>query len=179
MPVRENIVLIGFMGSGKSTIGRMVAQRLAFRFVDTDRLIIERAGMPISDIFARDGEAHFRDLETSVLESLANLRHSVISTGGGVVVREGNRALLREAGFVVELTANPDVLFERVARNTKRPLLQTDDPRATVRELFTVRRPLYEATAHLRLDTSALSRSEAVERVCKAARTAFAWDEAT
>ena len=179
MPVRENIVLIGFMGSGKSTIGRMVAQRLAFRFVDTDRLIIERAGMPISDIFARDGEAHFRDLETSVLESLANLRHSVISTGGGVVVREGNRTLLREAGFVVVLTAHPDVLFKRVARNTKRPLLQTKDPRGRMRNLLIERKPLYESIAHLQLDTSALSRSEAVERVCKAARTAFAWDEAT
>ena len=91
---RENIVLVGFMGSGKSTVGRLVAKRLRFRFLDTDQLIVNRAGMPITEIFAQRGEEHFRDLETAALESLENLRQCVISTGGGAVVKERNHPIL-------------------------------------------------------------------------------------
>lgn len=172
----ENLVLIGFMGSGKSAIGRVVAQRLRFRFIDTDALIVKQAGQPISAIFAERGEEHFRDLETEVLQSLRNLRHTVIATGGGVVVMPRNHAILRELGFVVWLTAREDVIFERVSRNSKRPLLQTDDPRATIAEMLAVRRPLYEAAAAWSLDTTTRSHGESAEAVIAAARRAFAWD---
>ena len=174
-PLRQNIVLIGFMGSGKSSVGRLIAGRLGFQFVDTDALIVERAGMEIPEIFERDGEAHFRDLETAVLESLAHRDRCVIATGGGVVLRERNRELLEELGFVVLLTASEDVIFERVSRNAKRPLLQTPNPRETVSTMLAARLPAYEATAQWTLDNSTLSHAAAAEAVIAEARLAFAW----
>ncbi len=175
---RTNIVLIGFMGSGKSSIGRRVATQLGFQFVDTDALLVERDGRAVTDIFAQDGETRFRELETAVLESLGTRDRCVISTGGGVILREENRVLLRNFGFVVWLTASEDVIFNRVSRNTKRPLLHTADPRATVRQLLAARRPLYEAIADLTLDTSTLAHGQAADAVVAAARRAFSWDTA-
>ena len=176
--LNENIVLTGFMGSGKSAVGRRVAGRLRFQFIDTDQFIVARAGMPISVIFARHGEEHFRDLETAALESLASQRRCVIATGGGVVMKERNRAILKALGFVVWLTASEEVIFQRVSRNDKRPLLQTEDPRATIAQLLAARRPLYESTAEFTVDTSAMSHDEAADAVIAAARRAFAWDSA-
>ena len=176
---RENIVLTGFMGSGKSAVGRLVAKRLRFQFVDTDQLIVKRAGMPISEIFAQHGEKYFRDLETAELESLEHLRQSVIATGGGVIVKERNHAILARLGFVVWLTASEDVIFNRVSRNDKRPLLQTEDPRATIRDMLAARRPLYEKAAQFTLDTTAFSHGEAADQVIASARAAFAWDSET
>jgi len=172
---RRNIVLIGFMGSGKSSIGRLIAGRLGFQFVDTDAVIVERAGIPITEIFAQHGEAHFRELETAALESMTARDRCVISTGGGVIVRERNRALLRELGFVVWLTASEEVIFERVSRNTRRPLLQTENPRETVSKLLTSREPAYAETAQFRLDTTKLARAAAAEAVIAEARRAFSW----
>lgn len=174
-PMHTNIVLIGFMGSGKSSIGRLVAARLRFQFVDTDALIVKRSGLEIAEIFTRHGEEHFRDLERGALESCGALSRSVLATGGGVVVREENRALLRELGFVVQLTASEDVIFDRVSRNTKRPLLHTPDPRATVRAMLAARQPLYDAAAQLTVDTTKLAHSDAAEAIIAAARTAFGW----
>ena len=173
---RENIVLVGFMGSGKSAVGRLVAKRLRFRFVDTDQLIIDREGRPIADIFAQHGEEHFRDLETAVLESLGSLRQCVISTGGGAVVKERNHAILKSLGFVVWLTASEDVIFNRVSRNDKRPLLQTENPRATISQMLARRCPLYESAADFSLDTTTFTHDEAADAVIAAARRAFAWD---
>jgi len=172
---RQNIVLIGFMGSGKSSIGRLVAGRLGFQFVDTDALIVERAGREIAEIFASEGEERFRDLETAAIESLAHRERCVIATGGGVVLRERNRGLLRELGFVVLLMASEDVIFERVSRNTKRPLLQTANPRETVTAMLAARQPAYEAAAQWKLDSTALSHATAAEAVIAEARRAFAW----
>ncbi|MEO7318419.1 MAG: shikimate kinase [Chthoniobacteraceae bacterium] len=176
---RENIVLVGFMGSGKSAVGRLVAKRLRFRFVDTDQIIVDRAGMPIPDIFAQHGEEHFRDLESAALESQGNLRQCVISTGGGAVVKERNLPILKSLGFVVWLTASEEVIFDRVSRNDKRPLLQTANPRATIAQLLAVRRPLYENAADFSLDTTTLTHDAAAEAVIAAARQAFAWDAPT
>jgi shikimate kinase len=174
-PCRENIVLVGFMGSGKSSIGRQLAKRLGFQFLDTDQLIVNRAGMEIADIFARDGEAAFRDLETSVLASVAHLQRCVVATGGGAVVRERNRELMREIGFVVGLTASEEVIYERVSRNNKRPLLQTADPRGTILKLLESRKEAYQAAAQFTLDTTNLSHAQAVECILTAARNAFGW----
>ncbi len=172
---RQNIVLIGFMGSGKSSVGRLIAGRLGFQFVDTDALIVQRAGMEIAQIFAREGEERFRDLETAALESLAHRERCVIATGGGVVLRERNRELLRELGFVVLLTASEEVIFERVSRNTKRPLLQTENPRATVSAMLAARQPAYAAAAQWTLDNSTLSHASTAEAVIAEARRVFAW----
>ncbi|EDY18636.1 Shikimate kinase [Chthoniobacter flavus Ellin428] len=173
--MRNNIVFIGFMGSGKTSVGRLVAQRLGFQFVDTDAVVVERAGMQISEIFARHGEPWFRDHETSALSSLSILNRSVISTGGGIVLRPQNRALLQELGFVVWLTASEDVIFERVSRNKKRPLLQTADPRRTVHELLEQRHDLYQGTAQFTVNSTELSHEAAAEAVIAKARKAFSW----
>jgi len=171
----ENLVLIGFMGSGKSSVGRLAAKALGFQFLDTDQAIIERAGRQISEIFATDGEASFRTLETEAIASLSHLRRCVISTGGGAVLAEKNRELLRNLGFVVCLTASDEVLFERVSRNTKRPLLQTENPRETLSKLVHERNTLYRETAHWTLDTTDVSQAGAVDAIIAAAKDAFAW----
>ncbi|MEP6671156.1 MAG: shikimate kinase [Chthoniobacter sp.] len=177
--MRNNIVFIGFMGSGKTSIGRLVAHRLGFQFIDTDAVVVERAGMQVAEIFARHGEPWFREQETAVLRSLGNLNRAVFSTGGGIVLRPENRELLRELGLVVWLTASEEVIFERVSRNKKRPLLQTDDPRATVHELLEQRRPLYEGAAQFTLDSSTLAHDDAANVVIAEARRAFSWQTVT
>ena len=161
------------MGTGKSSVGRILARKLRFRFVDTDRLVTELAGMEIPEIFRLHGEAHFRDLEHQVLESLAVLDFQVISTGGGIVVREDNRPLLRKCGFVAALTADEDALFERVSRNSERPLLQTENPRETIRNLLASRSGLYASTAQFMVDTSHLTAAQVADRVAAAASDHF------
>ena len=172
---RTNIVLIGFMGSGKTSIGRLVAQRLGFQFIDTDAVIVERAGMQVAEIFERHGEAWFRGQETSTLRSLGILNRAVISTGGGIVLREENHAILRDLGFVVWLTASEDVIFERVSRNKKRPLLETANPRETVHKLLTDRHHLYQAVAQCTLDTTTLAHESTASTLIAEARRVFSW----
>jgi shikimate kinase len=177
--MRNNIVLIGFMGSGKTSIGRLIAQRLGFQFIDTDKVVVERTGLEITEIFAQQGEARFREHETAALSSLGMYNRAVISTGGGIVLRPKNRELLRELGFVVWLTASEDVIFERVSRNKKRPLLHTDDPRATVHELLEQRREHYAEAAQFVLDSSHLAHDAAADAVITEARKAFSWQSVT
>lgn len=177
--MRNNIVLIGFMGSGKTSVGRLIAQRLGFQFIDTDALVVDRAGMQISEIFAKHGESWFRDHETSMLNSMGIYNRAVISTGGGIVLKPENRELLRELGFVVWLTASEDIIFERVSRNKKRPLLQTADPQRTVHELLEQRQALYEKAAQFTLDSTHLSHDAAADAVIAEARKAFSWQTVT
>lgn len=171
----QNIVLVGFMGSGKTSIGRLVGKKLGFQFVDTDAVIVERAGMQVAEIFAKHGEPWFRDLESSTLESMSILNRSVISTGGGIVLRKENRRILAGLGHVVWLTASEEVIFDRVSRNKKRPLLQSDDARETVSRLLKERDELYAEVSRLTLDTSVLSHEEAAAAVITEARLAFSW----
>ena len=174
-PHRPNVVLIGFMGTGKSSAGRLVANKLGFQYVDTDQLVSQRAGREIPEIFAAEGEEFFRELEASALESLVHFERCVIATGGGIVLREANRVALRKLGFVVGLIASEAVIFERVSRNSRRPLLQTPDPRATVQAMLAARQPLYEAAAELTIDSSNRNSNEVAELIVAAARRAFAW----
>jgi shikimate kinase len=167
------------MGSGKTSIGRLVSHRLGFQFVDTDAVIVERAGMPVSEIFERHGEVWFREQESATLRSLSILNRAVISTGGGIVTRPENHGLLRDLGFVVWLTASEDVIFERVSRNKKRPLLQTPDPRQTVHTLLTQRQSLYEDVAQCTLDTTVLSHEATASALILEARRAFSWETET
>ena len=139
----KNIVLIGFMGTGKTSTGRLLASRLGCTFVDTDQKVEEAAGMTVSEIFARHGEAHFRALEAEVVRRVARARQTVISTGGGVVLNPANMRALRERGAIVALTASVDTILERTARRHARPLLEQDDRRQAVEALLNERRDLY------------------------------------
>jgi shikimate kinase len=160
-----NIVLIGFMGCGKSSVGRRIASQTGRQFVDTDELIAAKEGRSISKIFAAEGEAYFRELETAALAGLDAKAGIVLATGGGIIMREENRATLRGLGPVVWLDADPDVLFERVSRNSKRPLLQTENPRATFDALLAARLPIYQAAADVRIDSTGLSHDDAARRI--------------
>jgi shikimate kinase len=174
IPHDGNIVLVGFMGCGKSSVGRLLASWLGFAFVDTDQLIVERAGMEIPSIFEARGEAGFREVERSALESIRGRRRSVIATGGGIVTRPEHIAILREIGFVVWLRANEEIIFERVSRNNRRPLLQTENPRGTIARLLAERSPLYAAAAHEAIDSSRQPHAEIARRIRLAASRHFA-----
>jgi shikimate kinase len=167
IPRAENVVLVGFMGSGKSSVGRLIARALRGRFVDTDRLVVDRAGGQIAEIFATRGEAYFRQEETRTLRSLLGSSRLVVATGGGIVTVPENLPVLKKLGFVVWLTASEEVIWERVSRNTRRPLLHTENPRETVRELIAARNPLYEEAADMQVDTSTLTHAQVAERICQ------------
>ena len=157
----SNIVLIGFMGSGKSTVGRILAEYLYWDFADLDSLIEASAGCAIKEIFARKGEAFFRDLETAQLRRMASLRKTVVATGGGAVIREENRILLKQAGTVVYLRARLETLRQRVAQDATRPLAQNPEHFAALLE---ARRRFYEE-ADIIVDTDACRVPEIVRRI--------------
>lgn len=143
------IALVGLPGSGKSTVGRQLARRLRLDFIDLDAAIEAREGCSIRELFARAGEAAFRDVETEVLrEWVQRPGLRVLSTGGGIVLRPANRELLQAGCTVVYLRTSVDELARRLRHDTQRPLLQVANPRAKLAELFEQRDPLYQATAH-------------------------------
>ncbi|MGZ9587043.1 shikimate kinase [Paenibacillus marinisediminis] len=152
-----NIVLIGFMGTGKSTVGECLADRLKYDFVDLDEEIVRMEGRSIPDIFAQDGEAYFRDAESLALSRLMGQQRLVIATGGGAVLREKNCRVMSECGYVVHLTAETDTIIERVRGDRNRPLLQ-GDASERVRSLMVERSGKYDfahatvATDHLRVE---------------------------
>ncbi len=162
---KDNIILIGFMGSGKTSVGKTIVNQTGRRFLDTDELIVQRESRTINAIFAEDGEAYFRDLETQVLKDLLaeDLSNSVISVGGGLPVREENRTLLKELGTVIYLTASPDTLVNRLSGAKDRPLLQGHDLRSRIMELMERREVLYQAAKDVLLVTDELSREQAAE----------------
>ncbi|MBR5997663.1 MAG: shikimate kinase [Deltaproteobacteria bacterium] len=157
----SNIILIGFMGAGKSTVGRMLAEYLRWDFVDLDSLIEASAGCAIREIFAREGEAFFRDLETAQLRKMALFRKTVVATGGGAVIRAENRILLKQTGTVVYLRAQLETLQQRVAQSTDRPLAQNPEHFAALLE---ERRRFYEE-ADIIVDTDACRVPEIVQRI--------------
>ena len=144
---RGNLFLVGLPGAGKSTLGRQLARRLHKRFVDTDAVLEDRLGVSIPTIFEIEGEVAFRDREQGVLTELTASEGIVLSTGGGVVIRAHNRALLQQNGTVMYLHATPRALLERVRHARHRPLLQTGDPLARLTELYAERDPLYRQIA--------------------------------
>jgi shikimate kinase len=153
------------MGSGKSSVGRELARRWGFRFLDTDSIIRSQLGKSISEIFSVFGEPFFRDQEFATLTKLLHCHRSVIATGGGIVIQPRNANLLGKLGTTIWLKADQATIFERVSRNKNRPLLQTDDPETTIARLLAERAPLYESTADLIVDSSGLSHHEVAERV--------------
>lgn len=163
----SHVVLIGFMGSGKTAVGRRLARRLGYDFIDTDHLIEERVGMPIPEFFERRGEAEFRRVEHEVIKALAPARPSVIATGGGTFVQPANRDPLRRLGPVVCLVTSLETALERVARNDNRPLASGKDAAARLGKLLEERLPHYR-TADVMVETDGLSVDQAVTRVANA-----------
>lgn len=149
----RNIVLTGFMGTGKSTIGKQVARELGYRFIDMDSLLEIRQGCSIRTIFAAEGEAYFRNLESELCRELAMWRGYVIATGGGALVNEDNRLTFEKANLVICLDCNPEALWERLSSAENRPMLDGDDPKARLFELLAARRPAYDQITH-HVDTS-------------------------
>ena len=163
----RSIVLVGLMGSGKSTIGRRLAQRLGMRFADADDEIERAADMTISDIFARFGEAHFRDGERRVIARLLAEKPMVLATGGGAFINEETRALILQDSLCIWLDADIATLVERVGRRSHRPLLRNRDPGEVLRELAAVRNPIY-AEAHLRVSSASTPHDHTVRAILEA-----------
>lgn len=163
-----NIILIGFMGCGKTTIGKQLAEKIHYTFADTDSLIEAQAGMSIPDIFAALGEGHFRKHEADVCQQLLKHKSAVVATGGGIIINHNNRQLLRKAGKVIYLTVTPEQVMERVGDYTTRPLINYADPEKRLRiitELLTKRDPLYRNTADFVVETVSGRPEETVEAI--------------
>ncbi len=149
----RNVFLVGPMGAGKSTIGRLLAKELGFPFKDSDREIEAKTGADIPWIFDVEGEEGFREREEAMIAELVQERGVVLATGGGVVMRESNRTALANNGLVVYLRTSVEQQLQRTAKDRQRPLLQTADPEKVLRELMAKRDPLYQEIAHLVIET--------------------------
>lgn len=164
----RNIILIGYMGSGKSTVGKKAAKALEYTFLDTDALIEQEEGMAISKLFEEKGEPYFREKETEMIRRLiAEPKGNIIATGGGLPMKEGNGVLLRELGTVIYLKAETDTLLQRLSGDTTRPLLQNGDLREKIETMLAIRGPVYERTAHVVLQTDEMSFYEIICQIEK------------
>jgi shikimate kinase len=157
MKAGSNVYLVGMMGAGKTTVGRVIAKRLKLRFFDSDQEIEQRCGVKIPVIFEIESEAGFRGRETQTIAELTELEGVVLATGGGAVLSAANRRRLAARGTVVYLRARPEDLYRRVSHDRNRPLLATKDPLARLRELYAERDPLYAEVAHVVMETGAQS----------------------
>ncbi len=154
----KNIILIGYMGSGKSTVGKKAAKALEYTFLDTDALIEEAEGMVISELFETKGEAYFREQETETIRRLLQApKGNIIATGGGLPMREGNAELLKKLGTVIYLKAETETLMKRLSGDTNRPLLKEGDLRTKIDTMLAVRGPVYEKTADVIMQTDDMS----------------------
>jgi len=157
MPAVTRVYLVGPMGAGKTTIGKLLADELRLEFIDVDREIESRSGVDIPWIFDREGEVGFRIRETAALKELSQLESVLISTGGGAVLSAENRQMMMATGTVVYLHTTVDEQVRRTSRDRKRPLLQNDDPRRILSELMAIREPLYREIADIVIDTDSRS----------------------
>jgi shikimate kinase len=164
-PIPGNLFLVGLMGAGKSSVGRLLAKRLGKTFVDCDHELESRTGVRIPVIFEIEGEAGFRAREATLIAELTARDNIVLATGGGAVLAEDNRTLLAGRGCVIYLRAAVDELWRRTRHDKNRPLLQTGDPRSRLAELLAAREPLYEAVAHVVVDTGTQSLPALTERI--------------
>jgi len=160
----KNIVLTGFMGAGKTTIGRALAKKLQMRLVDIDEEIEKEQKMSINDIFSRHGEPHFRDIETAMIRELSRDKNVIISTGGGAVLRDENMEALKENGIIFCLNATAETILERTGRSQDRPLLKVENPKEKINELLAYRRPFYER-AGIMIETDGKTPSEVVQEI--------------
>jgi len=166
----RSVFLIGMMGAGKSTVGRLLAQQLNYQFVDADREMEMRSGVPIPTIFEIEGEAGFRRREIGLLDELTQQAGIVLATGGGAVLDAETAQTLRQRGLVIYLRASADEIYRRTRQDRSRPLLQTADPRARINELLAEREPLYEKAAHLVFQSAASNPRRLVARLMEHAQ---------
>ena len=169
--MKKNIVLTGFMGTGKTAVGRELGRILQMRLVDVDAEIEKDRQMSINEIFSGSGEQHFREIETAMIRRLAGQGNLIISTGGGAVLREENMEALRENGMIFCLTARPETILRRTSGNNDRPLLKVEDPMARIRELLAYRMPFYEK-AGMMIDTEDKTPLQVAEEIAEMFRCA-------
>lgn len=163
---RHNIILTGFMGTGKTTLGRLLAKRIGYEFVDTDVLIEEQTSLSISKIFETQGEAAFRQLESGLVKELALKEGQVIATGGGLVLNQSNVKVLAATGYIICLTASPEDILARVSKQqNSRPLLSEKDPRAKIDELLRQRDVVYKQFPQL--STAAQTPEQLIDKLLK------------
>ena len=163
----ENVFLVGPMGSGKSAVGRLLAERLGLALLDSDAEIEARTGVDIPYIFEREGEAGFRQREAELIDELTQREDVLVATGGGAVLDPVSRARLRERGRVVYLRTSVDQQLARTRRSEARPLLNNPDPRGTLARLFALRAPLYAEVAEVTVDTDGRKVKSVVEQICR------------
>jgi shikimate kinase len=161
------------MGAGKTTIGRQLAKALKLPFYDSDKAIEESTGVDIPTIFEFEGEEGFRDREQKMLQQLTKMDGIVLATGGGAILREENRKLLKENGFIVYLQCSVDRILERTRRDAQRPLLNTDNPRERIETLFTQREPLYLSCADYKIDTGVLQSKVVVSQILEEYKSVY------
>ena len=152
--MKQNIFLVGLMGAGKSTVGKQLARRLKVDFYDSDRVIVERTGVPIATIFEIEGEQGFRERETQVLEELSQYSGCVIATGGGSLIRPENVEIIKRNGQLVYLRASAEKLYTRIKHDKARPLMQTENPLQTLRNLLADREPTYLGASDIVIRTA-------------------------
>ncbi|MDB9741433.1 shikimate kinase [Akkermansiaceae bacterium] len=171
----KNIILVGLMGCGKSTIGRLISKMLAYPFIDTDHQIEKSEGMSISTIFKQKGEPYFRNCEISLVNSLIdlNVHKNIISTGGGLPTTKEAREALPQLGYVVWLHASIETLYDRTSKTNTRPLLDTQDPMETLRDLYEQRKSFYSECAHLTINTENLDIDDVATGILESARFHF------
>ena len=160
----KNIVLIGFMGTGKTTIAIQLANSLNMRYVSTDDLIEKREKRTINEIFTKEGEDYFRNVESDVVREVSGMDGLVVDTGGGVVIRDENLSNLKSTGIVICLTADENAIMERTKKYKHRPLLNVEDPKLKIRSLLAKRAPLYAKADHC-IDTGKLTVRQVVEKI--------------
>jgi len=164
--MKTNIALIGYMGTGKTAVGQVLAKKLGMRFIELDWLIEKEAGKSIPEIFREDGEIAFRELEIEATKKIAREKHCVIACGGGIVLNKINIDRLREGARVVYLTASPRVILKRVAREKgQRPLLEVKNQLKTISEMLKFRKPYYERAADITINTSKLDIDAVAEQI--------------
>lgn len=162
--VMQDIYLVGFMGTGKTAVGRRLAQELDLQLVDIDDLIVKKERRSINDIFAQSGEPYFRKAEKEALKEVAGKRRQVVACGGGIVIDPENITIMKQAGRLICLTARPEIILERTKKYTHRPLLNVADPLVKIKGLLEIRRPYY-TEADFTVDTSDLSIEEAARKI--------------
>lgn len=166
--MKDNIILIGFMGCGKSTVGKILAKKMKYTFLDTDQMIENSQHMSIYKIFQENGEDYFRQMETTTInEMIESTKKSIISTGGGLPLREENSKALQKLGFIVYLSVKKETVLNRLKGDAKRPLLAGDHVDERIERMLTYRDPIYQLAAHLKIDTDYISVEKVVEEIIR------------
>lgn len=167
----SNIILIGMMGAGKTTIGQRLARRLNYSFLDTDQIVVEETGWSVTELFCREGEAGFRRREAEIIQRIAGNKRCIIATGGGAVLLPENIAHLKEHGWIIYLDAGLRTLAERLKGEQNRPLLRDADPEKRLRELLQKRLTLYRKAADWEISTDTLTLDEVVDQIVQKINT--------